>query len=133
MEIAILSNEVLFDPLGRGYAAMSDKQVADSLNTANRAGIEQYINKQEVWDAILLSEFNALSTAGKSDLWNWLQMLPETRISTSGNNVILLVSLFGGGSTTVNNLSALRNILISRATELGLSVIREGWIKEIRS
>ena len=35
-EYQVLSNELATDPLGRGYAAMSDAQVASSLNAVNR-------------------------------------------------------------------------------------------------
>lgn len=52
--MSILSDEVLNDPLGRGYAGMTAHQVADSLNTANRPvkafvtvnQVRQYLIKQ---------------------------------------------------------------------------------------
>ncbi len=37
-ELQILRDEIARDPLGRGYDAMSDEQLARSLNTADRAG-----------------------------------------------------------------------------------------------
>jgi len=36
MDYTILKNEITNDPLGRGYASMSDAQVAASLNTVDR-------------------------------------------------------------------------------------------------
>jgi len=36
MNYAALKREIETDPLGRGYAGMTDQQIADSLNVANR-------------------------------------------------------------------------------------------------
>jgi len=38
-DIAILKSEIESDPLGRNYSAMSDDQVADSLNNSDRTKI----------------------------------------------------------------------------------------------
>ena len=39
MNYAALKREIVTDPLGRGYASMTDQQIADSLNTADRTTI----------------------------------------------------------------------------------------------
>lgn len=53
-DFTILTTEVGNDPLARGYAGMTDQQVADSLNTANRTvpkpvlvkDVLEYLSKQ---------------------------------------------------------------------------------------
>ena len=39
MNYAALKREIETDPLGRGYAGMTDQQIADSLNTTDRTTI----------------------------------------------------------------------------------------------
>ena len=39
MNYVQLKQEITTDPLGRGYAGMTDQQIADSLNTADRPAI----------------------------------------------------------------------------------------------
>lgn len=48
----ILEDEIAKDPLGRGYSAMTDLQLLDSLNTADRGRNRTSMTGREVKAAV---------------------------------------------------------------------------------
>ncbi|MHA2085557.1 MAG: hypothetical protein ACXABD_17515 [Candidatus Thorarchaeota archaeon] len=117
--MAGIRDELLTDPLGRGYAAMTDQEAADDLNTEYRTRnrtsmtgdeVFQSIESQVVWGALTDNQrLEFLSLCGR-----------ETIDPFGSANVDLVKEIFGSTSPTVTALAALRVEAISRAVELGL-------------
>ena len=119
---AILKDELANDPLGRGYDGMTDQELVDSLNVADRqrnrtsmSGDEVFANvaSRADWDNLTDSQrLEFLGLCGR-----------ETINPFAGANVELVKSIFGNGSATVSNLAAARVETVSRAVEIGLGRI----------
>lgn len=124
MNWTTLKNEIVNDPLGRGYVGMTDAAVAASLNTVNRARSRGVIPAYEVVDAIVSPEWSALTTGEQRRI--------ELIISAGQVNVLnvnvraAFLAAFGAGTTTRTNLAALQTENISRVTELGLPTAHAG-------
>jgi len=123
----ILTDELNNDPLGRGYAGMSDADVVDSLNTADRDNWVELLSA-EVFEVTDRSEFIALSS-GNKDRVDRIFSLGSAIPSKPGSNARAeLIAVFGSTSVTIQNLASIANQPISRAQELGLG----GWVTEGR-
>ena len=129
-EITVLRNEIVNDPLGRGYAGMTDSQVADSLNTANRNRNRSRMEATEVFNAVNKAEYNALLVTSKELFWNVLHL---GQLNPFGLEAAIFVDIFGAGSTTISTLQGLRTESISRAEELGLPRIKVGLVQMARA
>ena len=119
--MAGLREELLTDPLTRGYSGMSDQAAADDLNliylvsprTRNRESMTgdevfQSIESQTIWDG--------LSADQRSE---FLHLCGRDSIDPFGTaNVDAVKSIFGDGSATVTALAVARVEDISRAEEL---------------
>lgn len=133
MDIAVLATELTTDPLGRGYAGMSDAQAAASLNTANRDGPDRdVIPSYELINATVPAEWAALSAAEKQ---RYQTITGAGMVDISNTNVrSSLAAMFTAGTTTRTNMLALRaGPQISRATELGLGVVGDGHVASARA
>ena len=130
--LIILKNELDNDPLARGYAGMTDSQAANSLNDENITIVRDFISGQEVFQALDVTEFQALTVANKSTV---LEITHRDEINTANSNERnFLLDIFGGGSTTVSNLQSVRNQNISRAFQIGIPVtIKPGYVNRARS
>lgn len=128
--MSILSDEVVNDPLARGYAGMTAHQVADSLNTKNRSRERNIIQSYEIIEATVAAEYSALTAAEKE---RYKVLTGAGQINVKGANTrAAFLAMFAGGTTTRTNLAALQNELISRAEELALPLIRPGDVVEAR-
>ena len=127
--MSILSDELLNDPLGRGYSAMIDLEAADSLNIVDRPRNRELMTGSELLANTDSVEYNSL-TDSKRD--QWLSLCGVDSINPFGSVVQIVVQIWGGGSTTIANLQAARIELISRAQELGLGLINEGDVNHAR-
>ena len=117
-----LKDELATDPLGRGYDAMSDQELVDSLNVADRQRNRTSMSGDEVFQNV----------ASRAD-WDGLRDTQRTQFLAffgrdaidpfAGANVELVKSIFGNGSATVSNLTAARVEIVSRAVERGLGNI----------
>lgn len=125
-----LQDEVQTDPLGLGYAGMTDQQVADSLNASTRSRNRSMMTASEVMNQINVSEFNILSSANERKIWDVLHI---GDINPFGVEAAIFIGVFGGGSATVGALQAARIESVSRATELGLGKVKVGHIAIARS
>ncbi len=131
MNYITLSNEINSDPLARGYAGMSDQEVADDLNTTYRTKNKTTVLGSEVLNATDDAEFTALSDVNKD---RWLALCAVEQINvTSGVAKSLEASIFGPGTTTRTNLLTLRTESISRATELELETVLSGDVQYART
>ena len=128
--MSILSDELLNDPLGRGYSTMIDLEAADSLNIVDRPRNRELMTGSELLANTDSAEYNSL-TDSKRD--QWLSLCGVDSIDPFGSVVQIVIQIWGGGSTTISNLQAARIILISRAQELGLGQVNEGHIQGVRN
>ncbi len=113
-----LKNELINDPLVRGYSGMSDEQALADLLTAYRTKAVQYVSGSQILNATDDVEFAALTLDQRT---LWVSMCSSDRIEvSSGVAKSIEADLFGPGSTTRDNLVALKTENITRALELGL-------------
>jgi len=76
------------------------------------------------------TEFAGLTDVNKQ---LWVSFTSRAAIDPfAANNVSFVTSIFGGGSDTITALAAARQESISRATELGLSVIEAKHVRWAR-
>ena len=128
-----LKTELTTDPLGRGYAGMTNTQVVTSLRTANRTVERRSVSGSQIYNAIVPSEFSAL-LATQQQLVRDVFGLGDTIDVRTGTNVrAVMLAAFGAGTTTRANLIALVQETVSRAAELGLGDVREGDVARARA
>ena len=131
MTIELLREEITTDPLGRGYSGMTDLDVADSLNVVNREMDVDMVSGQDIFEAVVPSEFTPLSADQKSLFYAIIGM---GSVMVNGTNTrTALLDMFGAGTTTRNNLAVLQKRDVSRAGELGISFVYEGHVQEARN
>lgn len=129
-DYATLKSEIANDPLARGYSGMTNAAIAASLNTANRTRNRASMTASDVFNAINITEFNALSAANKQTVWDTLHL---GTLNPFGVEATIFTNIFGAGSQTVTVLANLRRESISRAQELGLDVASEGLVAEAKA
>ena len=127
----MLKSEILTDPLGRGYATMSDREVADRSNINDRPRNRTSMTASEVYNAIDQGEWTALSAAVRAEIWDILHL---DEINPFGREAQRFASIFPNNGVTITALKAARVESISRAVELGLrSPMRPEYFKAVRS
>ena len=139
MDIFALREEIINDPLGRGYSGMNDGEIAIDINTEYCSRNRTSMSGSEIWKNTNLTEFGALldgaDTAGKNERnekQEWLSFCAIDSHDPFGPSVQFVINLFGAGSVTVTNLSAARVETISRGNELGLGYVKIGHIEMAR-
>jgi len=103
---------------------------AGELNAKNRSKNRTSMSGSEILNAIDKTEFNALTAANKQLVWDLLHL---GTLNPFGIEAGLFVDAFGGGSTTITSLAALRKESISRGEELGLGIVTEGDVEIARA
>lgn len=126
MDLKALHNELANDPLGRGYAQMTDAQAAASLNSvANGNGrpvARSIIPAREIIEATAPAEWGALSAAEKQ---RYQTITGAGDVDVRGANTrAAFLAMFGAGTATRAALAALQNETVSRAVELGIGNVR---------
>ncbi len=134
----VLADELVNDPLVRGYLGMTDEEAAADLNTSYRSRNRTSMSGDEIAQQADPTEFNALddgSTTNTADVKShWLALCGRETIDPFANaNVQLVIAIFGGGSTSVSNLNAARVESITRAVELGITFVKAGHVNVARS
>lgn len=120
-----LQQELINDPLGRGYSTMSDLEAANDLNTLYRTRNRETMEASEVYNAVDEAEFVALTADQKQEVWDIVHM---GTVNPFGLEADRFLSIFGGGSNTITTLAELRVENVSRAQELNLGEINEGAV-----
>ena len=138
MDYQALHDELTNDPLARGYAGMTDEQAAADLNTVYRTRNRASLSGDEVFQATVPAEFNALSDGSGNNTADiqshWIGFCGRETIDPFATaNVQFVIDTFGSGSTTVSNLQALRVEDVSRAEELGLGTVTAGDVQKARA
>ena len=130
VDFVALKAELDNDPLTRGYATMSDKEAAVSLNEKNRPNERQSVPAQEFIAAIAPTAFPA---DGKMQAYLAL-LLGTGSVPLDEPNVRnALKAIFSGQGGTLAALAALQNENISRGVELGLGRVAEGHVAYART
>ncbi len=121
-QVSDLQSERTNDPITRGYSGMTDSQFLASITAEGRPNPRTFISSGELFEAIDGAEFIALSAADKIRVDRLLGLGAEVVVGpgNSHNAVQELLATFGGPSTTVQTLAALRDQTQSRAQEIGL-------------
>lgn len=128
--IDTLVTELTTDPLTRGYDAMTNAEVAASLNTVNLTRTRTSIDTQDIADAFAAADAPAIQANPELVA---LVLAPQT-VDPAGWARDILLAVFPGGSQTRANLAALADEQISRAEQLGYSgIVREGHVEMARA
>jgi len=122
----ILEDEIVGDPLGRGYSGMTDAALLTSLNAVNRTRNRTTMTGREVAGEVVDSEYDALTDAKKEQ---FLSLTASETLDPFGLGANVVKDVFGGASTTVSNLATARVENISRGQEIGFG---EVTIKSLR-
>ena len=141
----VLRDELVKDPLGRGYAAMSDEQGAASLNNPDRTVIEQtMVTAKDLMArmdpgaaATILQKLE--SAAATNAVVKWIMSF----ITGGGEGIDLghantraqIDALVAAGVLTATegaSLKALAQRTVSRAEELGLPEIKPWMVAHVR-
>lgn len=133
MSLDKLRTELTSDPLGIGYAGMTDAQVVASLLAVNRPGAErEVIPSYEILEATVPAEWATLTAQEKQ---RYQTLISAGQVNLRGANTrAMLGAMFGAGTTTRANMLALQTGPVkSRAEELGLGEVREGDVQIARA
>lgn len=122
MNLQPLKTELTTDPLGRGYAGMTDAQAADNLNAADRTIEASAIPAPALLAGMVYSEWVAL-TADQKQYLSMLVAAGSFDGRTGKPPRTALLAMFNGGSQTRSNLQILLGQTVSRASELGLGAV----------
>ncbi len=130
-DIDALRDELINDPLARGYSGMSDEAAADDLNslTTGRTRPRTSMTSTEVWQAIDVTELRALADGDRSLVMAVLQF---ESIDPFRNEATLFIALFGAPSATITALQAARQETVSRAVERNIGKVKPGNVGEAR-
>jgi hypothetical protein len=151
MDIPALARELADDPLGLGYAALSDAEAADALNAPSRPGrqvvrtvdVRRYVLLHGIWPAVQAVAANAPDDFHRGTAVTILQTLapnsfdeirmdePEIRAAVSG----MLDTMVAAGAMTAQHkadMMALGDATVSRAAELGLGPVHHLDVAEAR-
>lgn len=129
MDLVALKSELNSDPLGRGYAAMSDEQAANSLNVSDRTPNRDTLDAGYLVASIVQSEYGSLSAAQK----DYLRLIAMAQtLPLTATVKVELGAIFPANSATRANLLALMKRPGSRAEELGLGTITPSNVADAR-
>jgi len=131
MDYAVLKAELTNDPLVLGYSGKTDQQAADLLNAVNRTLDVETLPTSDIFEAIVLADYAALTAAQKTTLQIILSL---GTVKVKGTNTrAALLSIFGAGTATRTALAALQVTPVSRASELGIGFMLPGYVASARS
>ena len=130
--MSILRDELVNDPLGRGYAAMTNQQAADSLNAINRTRLRDTLSSAEIYEALDVTEFQSKTAAQQVYVRDVLGLGDNVRVGASSKARTVFVAVFGANSQTIANLLAVMTADLSRAAELGLPFVGPHHVAEAR-
>lgn len=143
-KLSDLAAEITNDPLARGYAAMSDQQVAASLNAINVA-TQSYVSHTTLmkWAAAgrmkkLRNGELSMSDTISSMCSVALALLADgvTTFDTGdAGNIALLDALIAGGVLTnadKADLMAAGKTLVSRGDQIGVGIVQDFEIEAAR-
>ena len=117
----IVRAELDADPLGRGYAGMTDGEIWEDLVALTRDSWVP-VAASAIIEAISAGALSGLSTAKRADVDTVVSMGGAIVIAPGSRARALLIAAFTGDPETLNALEATTKRMISRAAELGCGV-----------
>lgn len=145
MNYPVLRNELLNDPLARGYATMNDADAADSLDTRNRPSvvpipeIVRVAGLQGTYANVKLLAENASSPYRKVAI-NVIRILDGGEIGVINFDhptvLQMLQALVDAGALSAaqrDEIVALKNNRLTRAEEIGLGTVAAGDVQRARA
>jgi len=129
----ILHDELINDPLARGYAEMTDEEAADDLNTVYRTITRSTMDSAEIYERLDVAEFQAKTDAQKVYVRDVLNLGANVRVGPGSKARTVMINIFGAGSNTIANLAVALDQNVSRATELGLGSVTPGDVTAARA
>lgn len=115
-----LANEINTDPKALGYAGKSDYEISQIMNTPGASAetlFRSYTPVEDIIAAIVRSEYDALAAAGKTYLNE--VVLKSAKVKTGDATLrTQIAQLFGAGTQTRTNLTAVASRAASRAEVL---------------
>ena len=131
MDYPALKAEIEGDPLTRGYAAMTDQEIADDMNTVYRTRNRVSATGKEIKDQIQTADWASRTDAQKSQL---LALFARDDLDPFGIDAdIFIEAMSGHTGTTVADLNAWRVEDISRAEEIGCAGVNVAAIVSARA
>ena len=131
-ETQTLADEINADPLTRGYAGMTDAQVAADVMTEYRTEAVREATGAEIYDAIDDAEFALLTPDEQKDCDRITSL--SGIIDASSRAKTVLFRIFPAGTQTRINFLAMATRSVTRAHELGISgTVREGDVTRARA
>lgn len=146
MDWSILEDEIANDPLGRGYIGMTDEQVADDMNSIYRQ-ININIPLRELIVYLLRNnKWGPIKDAAEDDLHDVHRQCEAFMVVMNNVNFTdldisdpvmqaMLLAIKNAGLLNNEDQSAILAMGkkdVSRAQELGLSVIKPGYVGDAR-
>ena len=133
MDSIVLWEEISTDPLTRGYATMADAEVAADMNLLYRAMVRDTLSSADVYEQIDVAEFQGKTDAQKVYVRDLLGLGDNIQVGPDSKARTVLIAVFGGASVTISALAAILQVSISRATELGLGIVKPGHVQVART
>lgn len=137
IDYTILKNEIDTDPMGLGYAGNTDPEVAALMNEIGGSGEKidrDFVDGQEMMSVVVIPEYAALSDVQRM---GWSAIISAGAGMVDVNNagtIAQVTAIWGAGTTTRDNLIALRQRDASRAEVLfgqGVSHLDVGKARSI--
>ena len=129
MDYVALAAELTAGHPDTGPYDADDGIAAEQLNTLNRTRNRGTMSATEVLNAADAAELSALSDTA---LQIFMGLLGMGSLDPFGREAIIVSRLFGSGSVTVSTLATARVEEVSRAEELGLGVMKAGYVQQAR-
>jgi len=130
MDYVALKAEIDTDSLVRGYAGMTNQQVADDMNTVYRTRNRSVMTGKEVKDRIDTTEWSSRTDAQKQIV---LALCNRDDLDPFGIDAQIFQDEMAGATNTLAALTAYRVENISRAVELNLGFIYEADVDSARN
>jgi len=121
--MSILGDELTNDPLGRGYAGMTDKEAVADINSIYRDNWIP-ISSSQIFETIDATEFMALGPGDIERVDRILGLGADIQTVPGSQSRAEMISVFGGGSNTIANLATLANQQISRGADLKIGLVK---------
>jgi|TARA_Y100000310_G_scaffold160698_2_gene160505 hypothetical protein len=103
----IIKEELDADPLGRGYSGMTDQQVVDDMNTANRPGKPvALMTPAHVFNVFDPGEFAGITSTAHLIKIQIMLSVDQIEMSAGTPGARLITEIFGNPSTTRSTIRA---------------------------
>ena len=112
------------------YGSMSDQEVVDELNAVDKERDRKSMSGNEVLNQI---DPTALATLSGDNAVKVMNIIGMESVDPFGPAAQIFKDAFGNTSATIQNLAAARTHYVSRASEIGLTIVAVGEVKDART